>query len=528
MNPDGIPYMELAVTGMRVGWKGLLNAYWSPLYPFLLSLVFRLFHPALYWESTAIHLLNFAIYLANLACFEVFLKELIRGQEASDISWAEGMTVPPQTVWSWAGYIFFLWVYQFWQSIVVVTPDLCVAGLAFLATAALLRIRAGRGNWTVFACLGAILGVSYWAKAAMFPLAFVFLACAFLAMDSPRRALPRTIVALLIFLLLATPLVAGLSLMKHRVTFGDTARINYAVYVGGVPAGGYWQGEPPGTGTPAHPVRKLLSIPSLYEFAAPIEGSCPLAYDPSYWFEGVKLHFSPKGQFLAFFRAAVVYLEMFFKSGALCVVCIALFLLVRKAGRWTGRARNQWMVWLPACAALGMYATVHVEPRFVGGFALILLMSFFVGVRLTRISDKKLLCRTALVMILAPAIPIVWSAGTHVVEIVRPRPFDQWEVAQGLRAMGIQPGTRVGMIGNLDCYWAHLAGVQVVAGIHDSDRASFWGAEPGTKTDVMNKFGEAGARIVVAGSLPARAIPDWEQVARTHYYFHRVTVSAVK
>ena len=42
MNPDGISYLEVGRAGIS-GWHGFVNSYWSPLYPFLLSLVLRWF-----------------------------------------------------------------------------------------------------------------------------------------------------------------------------------------------------------------------------------------------------------------------------------------------------------------------------------------------------------------------------------------------------------------------------------------------------------------------------------------------------
>jgi len=36
-------------------------------------------------------------------------------------------------------------------------------------------------------------------------------------------------------------------------------------------------------------------------------------------------------------------------------------------------------VWAPLAAAFGMFALVHVEPRFVGGFGLMLLMRLLAG-----------------------------------------------------------------------------------------------------------------------------------------------------
>src|SRR5215467_3693853 len=76
MNPDGISYADLADAYARGDWHNSANACWSPLYPFLLSILFRLFHPSPYFESTAIHLLNFLLYLACFACLQFLIFEI--------------------------------------------------------------------------------------------------------------------------------------------------------------------------------------------------------------------------------------------------------------------------------------------------------------------------------------------------------------------------------------------------------------------------------------------------------------------
>ena len=65
MQPDGISYIEIA----KNGGTHFVNGYWSPFYPFLLRLTFRIFHPSLFWEAASVHLTNFVIYLGSLVCF---------------------------------------------------------------------------------------------------------------------------------------------------------------------------------------------------------------------------------------------------------------------------------------------------------------------------------------------------------------------------------------------------------------------------------------------------------------------------
>src|SRR5947209_9703824 len=105
-----------------------------------------------------------------------------------------------------------------------------MAGLIYVATALLLRIYQGKGTWLLFSALGLVLGLAYLAKAAMFPLSFLFLASAFLLFASKRGSdlggQPRPAFALAVFLSLASPLAIRLSKDKHRQTFGGLGRPN--------------------------------------------------------------------------------------------------------------------------------------------------------------------------------------------------------------------------------------------------------------------------------------------------------------
>jgi len=60
VTPDSVSYIEIAWRTARFGLNQLVNGHWSPLFPFLLSLIFRCFHPPVQWEFTAAHFLNYA------------------------------------------------------------------------------------------------------------------------------------------------------------------------------------------------------------------------------------------------------------------------------------------------------------------------------------------------------------------------------------------------------------------------------------------------------------------------------------
>ncbi len=138
LSPDSISYIELGSATVRGGLHQIVNAYWSPLYPFLLSLVFRCFHPPVQWEFTLAHLLNLALYIVSFVSFELFLKELILEREAAGKSAEKCLPVSPRTLWIW-GCVFFLWAIYYWLGPVWVTPDLCVAVLVYCDVSLIVR-----------------------------------------------------------------------------------------------------------------------------------------------------------------------------------------------------------------------------------------------------------------------------------------------------------------------------------------------------------------------------------------------------
>src|SRR5437867_3770087 len=171
------------------------------------------------------------------------------------------------------------------------SPDMCVAAFVYLAAAVLLRIRLASSKLPIFGLLGVVLGLGYFAKAAVFPLAFIFLGVSLFFGGGIRKSLPFALFAFLLFSVVASPFLMAISKAKGRPTFGDSGKLNYSWYVNATTRWIHWQVEGRGCGTPIHPTRKLLDRPAIYEFENPVGGTYPPWYDPSYWYEGVVLHF---------------------------------------------------------------------------------------------------------------------------------------------------------------------------------------------------------------------------------------------
>jgi hypothetical protein len=368
--------------------------------------------------------------------------------------------------------------------------------------------------------LGAVLGASYWAKAVMFPLAFAFMAIALFSASNIQVAVRHGLMMATIFAVVAGPLVAALSIQKHRFTFGDSGRINYAMYVspGGVTRN--WQGEPALGIKAVHPTRKLLSDPAVYEFAEPIGGTFPPWYDPSYWEEGRVARFSLKTQIIIVVRHLLSYMELVLhQENALLAGFLTLFLL---GGRSALRAiRENWVLLLMCAAALGLYMLVHVENRYIGPYVALLWLALFSRLRvpdnLVRVSGRLLLAvaGTLLVTVADNTVRAVrdggrYSARTSVL------------LSGRLDDAGLHPGDRIAIVDGGGMYAARLSRVKIVAEIMGEDTPVFWGLTPEKRDTVFRTMAGSGARMVLAPD-PGPAVrvgPLWIKLEGLPYYLH--------
>jgi len=223
---DGLSYLDIANAYWRRDWSTAINAYWSPLYSWLLGLGLWILKPSSYWEFPAIQFINFAIAIAALFSFEFFWRQQVKFQSQR---LGDGQfTALPHWAWQALGYTLFIWTIARATIVSAVTPDLLVAAFIFLAAGIIVRIRAGRDSFGTFALLGLVLGLAYLAKAAMFVLAFIFLGTSLFAAGDRRKAIPKAIAAFVVFVMICAPFVFCISKSKGRFTIGDTAKINYA------------------------------------------------------------------------------------------------------------------------------------------------------------------------------------------------------------------------------------------------------------------------------------------------------------
>jgi len=522
IEPDGVSYIEIAHAYIQRDFANAVNAYWSPLYSWLLALVISVAHVPEYREATSLHLVNFFVYLLSLASFAFFFEELTAFLRAS-----AGETLS-RTRWAWNvfGYSLFFFAALQLVGVGIDQPDLIVLAASLLATGLLIRMKRGAASWVAYLALGITLAAAYLAKAVMFPLAFFFIFSSLHAPGNWKRSALRTTTALVTFLIVASPWILTLSNAKGRFTFGDTGRLNYAFYVNDLVNRPYWHGEDAGLGTPTHSHRRLNAIPPVEDVFGPGPGSYPLWYDPSYWYDGVRPHFEWRGQLRTLRASLGDYFHMLSAQRGIATAFLTLVFFSGWKGEWLKEFARLWPVWLPAAGTFMVYALVHVEQRFVGAAVIVMWCCLFAAIRLPasdwspRLSVACLLAGCA-----AIGLGLTTQLTAELSEIAKGQPNTVWQAAQELKRLGINSGDSVALMGHeghpkaIDYYWAHLAGIRVVAEIPSAGVSIFWTAGSASQQQVFKLLSQTGARALITGTPPPisqRAA--WQALGATGYY----------
>lgn len=544
MNPDGISYLDLAEAVRAGRWSDAVSGYWSPVYSCLLAVGLMFSGASPYWEATVAHAVNFAVYLCALASFHfLWVAILDRGRSRARDAAADAGEQLPSWAWFVLGYALFIWTSLDLITLRIVNPDMCVAVCVYLAAGIVVRLQGGQAGIGWFVALGLVLSIGYLTKAIMLPMAVVFVIVALLAAGQFRRLPARVVVVLICFALPAGPYVAFLSVQKGRLTFGDSGRINYAAHVSGIYPWDHWRGLPPGTGTPVHPSRQILDKPAVFEFAGPVPGTYPLWYDPSYWYDGVKPTFNLSRQARALWRNKDAYFDLLCRQqGAWLFPVLVLFAFGSRLGSALREISSYWPLLLPALGGLGIYALVHVEPRYVAPFVLLGWGALLPAVRLPagNLSGSliRAVCGVSLLALLLTIGTEACPAISRTVSDLRLRtdtaPHHQWQIARQLREMGLRPGDKVAHIGQALkswSYWARLADVQIISELRPEE--SFWLSDDATRGRVIEAFRSTGARAVIARrptsderpwGLPIDFAPGFQPVGNTgHYVLFLVT-----
>jgi hypothetical protein len=533
MSCDTISYLDMGDYVRHGHFSQVINGLWNPLYACLLGLTMALFRPSPYREYPLVHALLFFIFLFAFASFDFFLRELILFRQQREST--NELSVP-MWVWLTIGYSVFLWSSLQLIGVSEENPDMIIAAFFYLACGFLIRIRRGVSGWSAYLGLGLVLGLSYLTKAVMFPVSLLCFAVAWLTARSLRQGTPRVLAGLLIFLAASGPFLVALSAMKGRFTFGETGRYNYAVHVNNLPPV-HWQGENATYGRPIHATHKIFERPATFEFQNPVGGTYPVWYDPTFWYEGVKVRFDPAEEARTISRNLRWEIELFFYlNGSVVAAWFVLFYVGDRKLHVLIDLRDYWFLFVPAIATFLLYSLVHWEPRYIAPFLTVVIVCGFVSTHLPDTMESRRLFPAVAVllsaMLLCPFGPGRFRLNSGIFDLLPSRddPNSDREVAGEMSKIGLHPGDRIASLwfSNLGMSnWAHLAGVRIIAEVYywpgrpETLVNEFWDADPATQAQVIQVLASTGASAIISQEAP-RGLggTGWVRVGRTQYYIY--------
>jgi hypothetical protein len=505
MNEDGMSYADMAVQTAQGQIAALIHQYWSPLYPSLLAIAFRIFGAAPEHEFRLIHAVNAGIGLLSLGCFILLLREWSAMDRPSShrSGW---MSDSVRVVFA---FVLFSWSALETAGIGMVSPDLLVNALIFAAAALACRIISGAGGTRTAAALGLLLGLAYLAKAALLPLAAVFLIVMWFARGRAETR-PAVVVASIAMLLVSGPFIAILSSRAGRLTFGESGRLNYVWMVQkDVPRLFGWIGGTANAGAPVHPPRVLNERPKLFEYSDTVNGTYPPWYGPHYFNEGVRLHFDARKQL----ETVMVSLHDVYWAHQRNIVPLfagLLFLFaVGKRPAIRQKALDQLWLMLWPVSAIALFSLVLMQPRYISAFLVLAWLWAYDAV------TPQHLCRMHKIVLAVVSASIVTLV--MYTQFIRSHPQlpDDLGRATALTRVGLRSGDHIAIVGaGFDAYYAHLARFKIVAEVRPPEE--FWALTGPESTALMEKLRRSGVRAIVSPrDCPSGAGKQWHALDRS-------------
>jgi hypothetical protein len=527
---DTVSYVDMTREIAGGDIQHAVNGQWSPLYPAVLAIFIRPFQSDSPLEFSMIRGANFLIFVTTLALFHLFLTRFLRLCYERFGATTESSPLFSRSQFSIVAYALLAWGCFGLTIVSRVNPDLCVAAMTFAAATMLLSFKEGHVSRARFVLFGAVLGIGYLFKAIFFPLAFLFLVAA--ALESKVWAVKwRLSLSLLIFLLIASPLIATLSMKYGHLTYGETGKNAYRTDVLFMPLV-HWQGGPPGAGVPEHPTRKILENPDVYEFASPIAATYAPWYDPTYWNAGAVLRLD----IWKYGRAIIRNLKRIAVILWFAIPVVVVLVIARRYSRIEISVRYFRSLWLVGIGNLAIYTGLLVEARYLAGCLPLLAILSLAAIRVRTANSARTMAAALVgLLLLGIAVEIGPRLAKATAVLVATRGDvrdDAWLVADEFKRLGVKSGIPVAAIDVQDQWhwsparigdWALLARVPIVSEVFQldpNDGMQFWQVSPERQARALEALRGTGARIVVASGVPASAnTTGWVRIQSSNYYY---------
>jgi hypothetical protein len=513
MNPDGVSYLNLSDYYREGNYSAAANGYWSPLYPWILGKINGLLQPEINMEAAAAHAVNVVLFFFCYFSWRFFFDEVAATAREKLVAEEREAAGQIEASVRLVAFSLFLWCCFDNIGVVLVTPDLLVAGISFLAAGLLQHIYRVIPSVKLVAGLGLVLAAGYLAKAVMFPAALLFMVVAINRLLRVRGRYRLTAALTLSFAAISAPQVIATSKAVGKLTYAETGPLSYAMMVNGY---GYLLPEKlAGENRPAiHPVKKIHSKPDAFVFPFDVShSSYPLWDDPAYWANGIEISIDRNTQLNETIGIAKFYLRMTWP------LLVALVLLA-----FGGGLKLRAPLWPASIVGVGMilaYALVYAEERHVAPWLVLIFLPATIAssqnsIRMRRPIAKYILMVLSVVL-LAGSAKRAYLDISKLIQSSRNSQNPNATAATALTGLGLSRGARIGYVGNsFYAYWARLAGAQIAMEVPDDQSSLYWTADPTIRMQIDEAFMRHGAEFIVGAPPKACAYyAGWTTVTGT-------------
>lgn len=522
---DLISYLDIGDNIYNKDISYALNAFWNPLYSFIIGLILKITDPSIYYESWIVYSISFIIFICSFFCFAFFINGLI-------LYLKEKKIIPKEAEKSITNILYFIsyslflycsveWLRSYDKSVTATPVDTLVTCFVYLSFGYIIRIFIRNSKKKNYILLCIFLCLGYFTKAVLFPFGIMLFVLLFLFYKKINYKM--LFISFGIFIIISGSWVFLLSKSKGYFTFSDTGKLNYAWCVNQIrPSFIHWQGEKGSDNIPVHPTRIIYHNPEVYEFEDPIAGSYPAFYDPSYWYEGLKIKFDVNQQVIAVKSSVVMYLRC---SWILLIAAMLLTLItLNKKGRSEHKSfiKSIFYLFLAAFSGLLMYLLINVETRYVASFLLITFVLIFFSVIIALYKKNY---RAAIIFASLVCAFIIVKESKEIYKVTRDsfkytKEDPQCQVAAYLKENNLHTGDIVAdVLNGCNNYWARLSGVKIGMDISPFDKYAFWDADLSKKDEIYNLLKEKNVKAIISNEL---SIPpedkDWKNVKGTDFY----------
>ena len=556
---DAVAYMDIGDLLRSHQWAGVVNAYWHPMYPAMLSLGHILFHATRFTELHAYYMVNFGIFLFEMLAMVAFTDAVIRlRDQLAKTAPSPGDFLLDRYLLRYAGIALLLVATQRELSLGKVRPDALLQALLLLGLAALLAHLA-TNHLRYAGMMGIVLGFAYLTKsfAFLFTLLCILILIGFRWLwmkHSPTQIAAAAVLAASCFAIVAGPYIAALSRQKHRFDFGDSGSLNYAWYVGGTEKMHLQQSQTALFGSAEvhlkHPEKQLLDSPAIFSYKLLPYGTYPDWFDTSFWNDQIKTHMNLHGEVRIVSRNLVLIVRYLLNHPEGWLLLVVLMLLGARPVLGLRAASNRFWIApvLLGLAIFAIYGMVNIEERYVTVGYLVVLLTVLAALR-SRASlqfDAVRTTASALVILLAvlaagESARIVLELRRHLSVARSPGGWydaDTFEAAHALNAMGVGPGDTIACIGTRAClydhYWARLAGVRILTEIYLPEPPLYpaFAAIP-NRDQAIEVVRQQGGKVMVGyfspglmtGTTPVSA--HWRELGESPFYALPLNLPAV-